>query len=174
MNKLIIIAGCLVLTLILGLTLVWPEYQSFQTLQVNIEEKNIELQSKEEYFSQIAEVSLQLEQYESELAKIASALPLETSLSSLFNFLQSTAAQTGLVLEEITLSAITSPQKKKDSLKEIHVNLSMLGSYSALKDFLLTIEASSRIIEVESISFESPEDLTEPFTFIVEIKTYSY
>ena len=174
MNKLIIIAGCLVLTLILGLTLVWPKYQSFQTLQVNIEEKNIELQSKEEYFSQIAEVSLQLEQYESELAKIASALPLETSLSSLFNFLQSTAAQTGLVLEEITLSAITSPQKEKVNLKEIHVNLSMVGAYSALKDFLLTIEASSRIIEVESISFESPEDPTESFTFRVEIKTYFY
>lgn len=166
MNKLIVIAGCLVLVLILGLFLTWPKYQTLQVLRTNIEAKETELQSKEEYFSQVKEVSEELEKYTESLAKISSALPETPALPSLFNFLQLTASQTGLVLEEITLGGMAKG--------EIQVTCQLSGQYSALKSFLKAVESSARMIEVEGISFESPEKAKELFEFTVQIKTHSY
>ncbi|MBA7596528.1 hypothetical protein ES703_03502 [subsurface metagenome] len=174
MNKLIIIAVCFVLALILGLTLVLPKYQSLQFLQTSIQERSTELQFKEAYFSQVKEIAKQLEEYEEALAKISSALPQEPSLPSLFNFLQSISSQTGLILEKMSLGSISSPQEEKNNLKEIHVSLQLAGAYSAFKDFLAAIEKSSRIIEIEDITFKTPKEPTDSFSFDVQIKTYSY
>ena len=169
MNKLIIIAGCLVLALVLGLTLTWPKYQDLRILQMDIKDKEAKLQSQKEYFSQIKEISEQLEEYIEPLAKISSALPKTPSLPSLFNFLQLSASQTGLLLEEMTLGGV--------SEGEIRVSNKLIGDYPAFKNFLLALETSSRMIEVESIAFESPkepDEPDEPFTFVVKIKTHSY
>jgi len=174
MNKLIIIGVSLVLALILGFTLLMPKYQALQVLQANIQEKERELQSKTEYFSQIREIFGKLDDYEEELAKIASALPKDPSLPSLFNFLQRTSAQTGLLLVEADLGSISIPQEGNGSHKEIRVSLDLSGTYSALKNFLLALEESSRIIEIEKISFIAPEELAEAFSSSIRIKTHSY
>ena len=166
MNKLFIIAGCLVLALVLGFTLTWPKYQSFQVLRSNVEVKKEELQSKEEYFSQIKEISGELEKYTEALAKIASALPETPDLPALFNFLQSSASQTGLILEKIRLTSLAEG--------EIRVSCELLGEYTAFKNFLLALEKSARMIEIEEITFESPEEFGEPFQFTVKIKTQFY
>lgn len=165
-NKSIIIAVCLVLALMIGLLLTWPKYQSQQILQTNVEVKTSELQSKEEYFSQVKQIAEELEKYSEPLAKISSALPETPSLPSLFNFLQTTASQTGLVLEEIILGGV--------SQGEVRVACQVVGSYSDFKNFLLALENSARLIEVEEISFESPEEAGELFKFTVQIKTHSY
>ena len=166
MNKLIISGGCLALTLILILALFLPKYQAFKNLQLNIKAKEAELQSKQEYFSQIKEISKQLEEYTDSFNKISSALPETPSLPSLFNFLQLSASQTGLVLGEIILGGV--------SEGEIRVTCKLIGDYPSFKNFLLALENSARMIEVEEISFKSPEKPTESFTFVVQIKTYSY
>ena len=165
-NKLIVTVGCLTLALVLGFTLTWPKYQAWQALRLNIEAKTTELHSQEEYFSQIKEISEELAKYTESLNKISSALPENTSLPSLFNFLQLTASQTGLVLEEITLGGVAEG--------EIRIACQLTGSYSAFKNFLLALENSARMIEVEEISFASPEKAGESFEFSVQIKTHSY
>lgn len=166
MNKLIVISTCLVLALVLGLTLTWPKYQDLSALQINIEAEKAELQSKEGYFSQVKEVSEELEKYPESFSKISSALPETPSLPSLFNFLQASTAQTGLVLEKIILGGV--------SEGEIQVACQLVGDYVAFKSFLLALENSARIIEIEKISFESPEETEEPFKFTVQIKTHFY
>ncbi len=173
MNKLMIIGGCLILTLVLGFTLVWPKYQNLQILRSNIEMKEAELENKTNYFTQIEETSEGLEEYEENLAKISSALPQTSALSSLFNFLQLTAAQTGLFLEEISLTGVTDLEEM-EKIKEIRTSLQVSGAYSAFKDFLTAVENSSRIIEVEDITFKAPKEPTDSFSFDVQIKTYSY
>jgi len=166
MNKLIIIGVCLILALVLGFTLTWPKYQNLRVLQINIEAKEAEFQSKEEYFSRVKEVSEELEKYPESFSKISSALPENPSLPSLFNFLQLSAAQTGLVLEEIILGGVAEG--------EIKASCQLTGDYSAFKSFLLILENSARIIEIEKISFAFPEEAEESFDFIVRIKTNFY
>ncbi len=173
MNKLIIIGGCLVLTLVLGLTLVWPKYQNIQVLRSNIEVKEAELENKTDYFAQIKETSEKAGEYEENLAKISSALPQSAALSSLFNFLQLATAQTGLLLEKISLVGVTDSEEIEE-IKETRVSLEISGAYSAFKNFLTALENSSRIIETEEITFNSPKEPADAFSFTMQIKTYSY
>jgi len=173
-NKLIIIIGCFALALVLGLFLLLPKYQNIQSLKADIQEKELEFRSKEAYFVQIKEISKTLEDYEEPLFKISSAVPSDSSPPSLFNFFQFTAGQTGLILKDVNLGGTVIPKDGKDSMKETKLTLYLAGFYNSFKDFLLAIENSSRMIEVESISVEPPtKELDDPTLFILNIKVYS-
>jgi len=166
MNKLILIVGCLALTLIVGFVLTWPKYQAWHILSLTIAAKETELQSQQEYFKNIKETSEELAKYSESLDKISSALPYNPSLPAMFNFLQVTASKTGLILEEITLGGMAEG--------EIRLSCQAAGNYLAMKSFLLALENSARMIEVENIAFISPEEKGESFSFAVRIKTHSY
>lgn len=173
-NKLYITAISLVLAVILGIVLLWPKYQDIQELNSAIKEKEVELQSKEDYFSQLRGISQRLTEYEEGLSKVSSAFPQDPSLPSLFNFFKETASQTGLLLEDIKMRGIKEREGGPKRIKEIHSTFTLSGLYPDFKNFLSALEKSARLIEVEKISFSSPKELREPFSFQVNIKTHSY
>jgi len=186
MNKPIAIAICLYLTLVLGVGLLWPKYQDWKDFQKKIEEKRIELQYKEEYFSELNKASDTLKEYSQALLKIDSSLPADPDLPSLFDFLQKASSQNGLILKGISPISTTFFEDYyppptlptfggalSSKIQETHLSLSLVGSYFAFKNFLLTLEKSARLIEVESIDFSSPKK-GEIFTFNLKIKVYSY
>lgn len=166
MNKLITISAGLVLALLIGLTLTWPKFQGLRVIQQKVDAKYEELQSKENYFQKVGQVYSQLQDHTEALEKIASALPQTPALPSLFNFLQSSASQTGLLMDEIELIDMTKG--------EIKVGCKVLGEYPDFKNFLKAVEDSARLVEVEEVSFEVSEDLGEPIEFSVNIKAQSY
>jgi len=175
MNKIIIIVAGVIIALILAVVLVWPQYQKFQALNLNIEKKQEELSSRETYFSQIKETSAKLQEYSEALSKIASALPEDPSLAPLVNFLQINSAQTGLILKKIVLGGTTAPIDGKESLPETQLVIQVSGSYQAFKDFLGLIESSARIIEAQHISIEiPPAESKESPTFTLDLKASSY
>jgi len=169
MNRPITIIVSLLLALVLGVVLIYPRYQDLQFIQERIEERKGELQSKEEYLSNLNEVSEELKKYERELSIIDSALPLNPFLPALFDFLQKASSQSGLILKAMS-PVLGLPPK---GLKETRVNLKMTGPYTSLKSFLSVLENSARIIELESLSFSSSGELS-PFDFNTAIKVYSY
>ncbi len=173
MNRPIIIAFCFFLTLILGVGFLWPKYQNLNTLQKRVEEKKVELKYQEEYFLKLKEISEELKKYQTQLLKIDSALPPEPSIPALLDFLQKKTSQSGLVLKKVEVGSIA-PSKDSPRIQEIRLNLRVLGSYSSFKNFLLTLEKSARLFEVENIAFSSPQKKEEPFTFDLKIKVYSY
>ncbi|MFH1841321.1 MAG: type 4a pilus biogenesis protein PilO [Candidatus Nealsonbacteria bacterium] len=172
MNRFLITIICLGVAVVLGVFFLWPRYQDFQILQANIENKESELQSKKEYFSQIREAAEKLQDYKENLSKISSALPSAPDVSSLFNFLQNISSEAGLVLEETKLVRIDS--QKTAGLKEIIIDIELKGSYSAFDSFLSALEKSSRLIEVSKISFSIPKETGDPFSFEVSLKSQSY
>lgn len=165
----IIIVIILVITLLLGVGLVWPKFQSQQVLQKELLHKEAELDSKTAYYSQIRETAAELEKYSEELAKISSALPDKPSLPVLFHFLQQTSAQTGLILKKASLAGSTG-----GSLQEINVELELSGNYPALKDFLLALEQTARLIVVKTMHFAFPVEDDKPFEFKVGVTAHSY
>lgn len=171
MNRPITIAVCIWLSLILGVGFLWPKYQDLRNSQKKIEEKKAELQYKEEYFSELNKTSDALKEYSEILQKIDSSLPADPNLPSLFDFLQKVSSQNGLVLKRINPVSTTPFEDSK--IQETHLNLSLSGSYSAFKNFLSTLQKSARLIEIESITFSSPEK-EETFNFDLKIKVYSY
>ena len=168
----IVIAACLFIVLIFSAVFLYPRYQNLNELQKNLEVIKEEFQWQEDYFSNLSQIGTDLEQYKEELAKISSSLPDDPSLPSLFSFLQKASSQSGLVLMGISPFTISSSGEFPD-IKEIQFSLEVVGPYSSSKNFISTLEKSSRIIEVENISFASPRE-DNLFTFNLRIKVYSY
>jgi len=183
MAKKIIIIVSLFIVLIVGWLFLWPQFQDLQSLRQEIKDKQAELQTTNEYFLNLAKAKQQLQKYSPEdLAKLEAALPKNPSiyLPALFNYLQTTASQTGLTFKEIS-SVTISQSKERPSLREVVFNVQLVGSYASLKNWLSQINKSARIIEVENISFafektsaEKTKETPESFTFKIKLKTFSY
>lgn len=155
---------------LIGYFWIFPQYQAFQEVNSVLRNKKIELQRKEEYFSKIKMADEALQQYKEQLSKIDVALPSEPSLPSLLSILEKSGTENGLILKQVGSFKVTDLQR---SLKEIHLEVGLMGSYPALKNFLSSLERNARLIEVDKISFSLPRE-NEPFTFDLDIKTYSY
>lgn len=166
-TRLIILIVMLVAVLTAGFTLVWPKYHDFQLAILTLKQKEAELNSKTAYYSKIKEIWGELEKYEDVLVKIDSAIPSSSSIPVLFNYLQKTSGETGLILENLTFGEIAG-----DKVKEISIHLQIVGDYSSFKNFLSAIENSARFFEVKSISLSSSGK--GKFSFNLEITTYSY
>ncbi|MDD3399744.1 MAG: type 4a pilus biogenesis protein PilO [Candidatus Pacebacteria bacterium] len=184
MSKIYLAIAFIAAALLIGGVLLWPKYQSLNILNEGIKVKELELQSKTDYFDHIRGVSEQLEEYQDPLSKINSALPNDALLPSTFNFLQNAASQAGLILEEVAVGSVgvfgqtqASPTKPAEGqIKTVSLNLSLVGSYVSLKSFVSEIENSARIIEIRKIAFSSPEEDEEEdaFTFSVDVVTHNY
>jgi len=177
-RPLLIIIG-LFLMLILAVGFTFPKYKNLTLLQLKVEEKEGELQLEKEYFSKLAETSEKLKKYEESFSKINSALSPDPRLPALFNFLQAAASQNGLVLKKIAPFPTNSLKKElleegwSPETRETSVNLTVSGAYPSFKNFLSTLEKTSRMIEIENISFLSPEE-GGPVDFNFRVKVYSY
>ncbi|MCX6760611.1 MAG: type 4a pilus biogenesis protein PilO [Candidatus Nealsonbacteria bacterium] len=179
-NLMIIIAACSIGGIIFGGILLLPKFQDFQALNKIVEGKRNELTYRAEYFLELQKVEAQIKEYQPELAKIDVALPNEPSLPSLFDFLQISTSQSGLVISNMGNFTV-SESSKYPGLKEVSLSLDVSGPYESLKNFLSTLEKSSRLIDVGSVSFSAskndqgtknqPKDI---FAFRLAIKVYSY
>ena len=178
MSRAIIIITCLGLLLIFAIGAVFSKYQEMNLLQLEIKNKNAEFQYEKEYFSKLSALSKKLEKYKENLAKINSALPINSRLPDLLNFLQKSCSQTGLVFKKIGPSSTVplieeGEENRNPEIQETAFNIVVAGSYSAFKNFLRILEKSARMIGVESVSFSSPEEEIS-FTFNLRLKIYSY
>lgn len=178
----LIIFICLLILLALGgYFLCWPKYQEFKGKKVEIETKNEEIRKKEEYLLNLGILSDKLSTYKEQLSKIDSALPKDPSVAALFNFLQKTSSESGLILTDIDVSGLfpleDSAQVQESSggrIQKMSFSVSVNGSYSAFKNFLSVVYRNSRLIEVKSISFSSFEERKDLFDFNINLETQSY
>lgn len=169
-NPLLISGICLIISLVFGWALIYPQYQEFSILRKKVEGKEIELESETVYFADLQKISQELQKYQTPLSKIDSALPKTSSLLEILNFIQRTVPQSGLILKGLSPVAVASGVEETQ-IKETRINLGLSGDYSSFKNFLFVLEQSARLFEVESISFSSGK---EGFGFDLTIKTYSY
>lgn len=174
MSRITIISINFLIILAIGFFFVFPEYRNLKNLTTEVREKKAELQYKKEYYSNVKRISEELKKYESEISKIDSAFPSRPFLPSLFNFLEKTAIQNGLILKQIGKFSIT-PSKENLEIKNIYIEIIAGGSYPAFKNFLSALEKTARLVEVENIVFSSPTLEEEKlFSFELKIKTHSY
>jgi len=173
-NKNYIILPSLILAVILLAVYIWPKYQDLQAIRLVSQQKEEELQNKKDYYEEIKKTLRELQAHQEALARINSALPDELSPPSLFDYLQRTAGGTGLSLKEIALGE-TAFSDKGQGLKEANVSIDLSGRYHPdFKRFLSNIENSARLLQIESISFSSPKEPEEMFSFQINLKAHGY
>lgn len=188
MSRLATIIFCLIISIISGFLLLWPQYQKFDEAKWQVKGKEKERDNQEEYFAHIESLSKESEGYPEETKKILSALPSSPDVPDLLNFLHNASSNnSGMNFEKIT-SFSTQQSKKTPSaspeeesnisgVKEITVEFNVSGDYAGLKNFISTLEKSARIIEVESISFKKQAAQTEgeaKLLFSLKIKAFYY
>ena len=113
-----------------------------------------------------------MEKYQEQLDKIDSAIPSELSESAILNFLQEKSFEAGLTVNKVSISAPSVSKDKTSAIKKISFSLELAGPYLSFKKFLADIYQSSRIIDVDLISFAAPSPKTNLFTFSVNLSAY--
>ena len=184
MSRLIFIFLGIVAILSIGFFLIWPKYQKFENLKIEIENKELELRQTEDYFAKLERTAKDLEEYRDQISKIDLALPGDSSFAtiSLINFIGKASYANGLNLKKLKSFSITSPKppvqppgtqtQPQSKIKDISVNFEVSGSYLALKNFINTLENSAKIIEIENLSFSVEKEETPSID--LKIKTFSY
>ncbi len=171
MNKTIIIVVRFLAAIALTFFLVFPKYESLKSKISERDIKEANLKNRNDYYQKVAEISNELKKYPEELAKIDFALSRNVSMPLMYDFFQKMASESGLVLNDENGSVA---QGEVSAKKEYNFSLGLSGSYPAFKNFLAALEKSAKIIEVERISFSSPEKIASAFSFNLSVKFYSY
>ncbi|MFA6190373.1 MAG: type 4a pilus biogenesis protein PilO [Candidatus Staskawiczbacteria bacterium] len=170
------IAIGLIVIIILSLVffLVVPEYNKFKQLQAELSEKRGEYAYQHDYYANIDKVYADLQSRKDDIAKIDTALTSDPNLGQTVYSLQEMANNSGLIIKNLFLSKSSggSNDSSNKTVKEIIFSISLLGNYPSLGGFLISLENSSRIFEITSISFGSNSE--PPYDFNLQIKTYSY
>jgi Tfp pilus assembly protein PilO len=178
-DKPIIIAFILFITVLLAYFLVFPEYQKFKDLQVQLGIKKAEYNAEFDYYSAIAQTYDDLKSYEEDVKKVDNALPSDPSLGKLIYYLQEESVKNGLMLQDLFLAKSSG---SKDSVKNLTFSLNLFGNYTSLEGFLASLEKSAKLFEVTNITFgsgdtseENPQFQTQNiFSFSLQINTHIY
>lgn len=175
----ITIALILFIILLLVFFLVVPEYKIFGKLQTELGEKKAEFNAEFDYYAAITKTYFDLQSRQDVLKKIDDALPQDPTLGKTIYFLQETAKENGLIVKDLFLSKSSpgspsglSKSNVSGGVKDIVFSMDLLGGYPSLGGFMASLEKSSRIFEITSISFGSVSG--PPYSFSLQIKTYSY
>ena len=154
-----------------------PEYQTFTSLQTQLGEKSAQFNAENNYYNAITETYNNLQAHNADLAKVNDALPVNSDVGGIIYFLQSTAASNGLSTQNLFLSASSTPTPQTGSantIKNIVFLMSVSGDYPSLQNFITSLEKSSRLFEVTSISFGSSTQTQKTTNFSLQIVTHSY
>lgn len=171
-SRQLIILFCFVITIGLIIGLVWPKYQTLKNVLKEIEFKKFELETKEEYFQNLAQISEKLKTHSENLSKINSALPADFIFPFFLLDLEEISSRSGLIFKGF---GGLSSQPSENGIKKHSLSISLSGSYSSFKNFLSALENSARFIEIKEISFSSSqkEEAGPIFNFNLTIQTHS-
>jgi|SRR3989344_923190 len=201
-NKPIVALISLVIALIVLFLFVAPKFRESSDLQAKLLTKQSEYSGKSMYYEKLSDIFLDIDKRKDVLQKVDDALPSNVSFSSLTYFLQKTASESGLIIKSITFLEIpasgysqSSPTSQDQSLssnsinnqvKDITFTIEISGNYQGLKNFLSSLEKSSRLFEMDTISFSTAsaeqstqgqpklENQSQTYGFNLTVKTHSY
>jgi Tfp pilus assembly protein PilO len=187
----IVIAVSFFIAILLAYFLVFPEYKNFKSLQNELGIKKAQYNAEYEYFSAITKVYYEIKNRQEDIKKIDDALPTDPVLGKFVYYFYQKTAENGLVAKSLFLSK-SSAKEQTGKVNNLTFSLNLIGGYSALENFLKSLEKSSRLLEVTSISFgsQSPSGSasqtqlqTQPqtqfqsdgvYSFNLEIKAHTY
>ena len=123
-----------------------------------------------------------------DINKIDDALPTNPDIGNIIYYLQGAATQNGMMIKDLFLSKSSSGNTQASTtgkIKDIVFSIDLLGDYSSLEKFMISLEKSSRVFEITSISFgsstqapaaaaKSQFQIQQTFSFNMQIKTNSY
>lgn len=170
-----------IVIVIAGVYFFWlPKYGEYDSSFKILKSKEGELERKSVYLAEIEAKLNALTDYEDEISKINTAIPIyDFSEVSLLSFIQKVGSENGIVLTdmEIALRKDENPIASISGngswkMRELVLNAAVSGSYDSFKSLLKAIYLNSRMIEVNSISFKSKDE--NKYDFDLELSANYY
>lgn len=171
-----------------GLFYLGPEWQTFRSIQKEINSLS-RISSELDEIAEERDTLIELINTISaeELARINKSLPQGAHAADFLVFLERLSAEHGIVLKSVDLASFT--EEKRDisgqptpggailtpapsqKIKEFPVTIQVSGTYESFKTFLENLEKNLRLIDVDSFSFTSQGD-AKIIDFSIKAKTY--
>ncbi|MBI2642060.1 MAG: type 4a pilus biogenesis protein PilO [Candidatus Wildermuthbacteria bacterium] len=168
MKKPFLVIGLWAGTVVVLVFWAWPAFQEYSVTLEALGVLSSELESRENYFSDLASLNSELQKQKEGLSRLDAALPDTPALPQLYDALQDIAASSGLVL-----SSVSSVVQEEAKLKSIDASITLEGSYASLKEFLKGVQQSSRLVTVQSLDFATPKEGNR-FEFHIKLRAASY
>ena len=156
--------------------LVVPQYKQYSKSSQNASVRQESLKRKVKHFADLRKTVDKLNDFEEEIAKIDTALPVNSSYPSLFHYIQNTASSNGLILTAVEPIAATLNKNgiAPSRLGEMQFSVSLVGRPQSLESFLITVEKSARMFETISISMAQSGGDGELPEITIAMKAYIY
>lgn len=172
MKSPLVILGLFAASLVMGVVLAWPQYKEFSETNGQLQVRKNELETLQAYQEKLRSLDAQLAEYEKEVAIVDGALPDDPSLPALYDLFQDITATSGLVLNNLSISANPSVSAFSPKAYVFSASLGVKGTYEAFKGFLESLKNSWRILDPESVNFSS--EAGGIFDFSVQVSVFSY
>ena len=171
-NKTITIIILLALGASFILGILWPKFQEYKVESLKVNMKETELAYQKDYFSRLKEIESEVKKYDDDFLKIDSSFSSYFSIPGFFANIQKIAAQSGLIIENLSEFSVQGEKEIKGTKKRTF-NVSVSGTYESFINFVSSVEESSKLIEIERIDFS---DLMqdEANAFQVTLATHTY
>jgi len=169
-----IILISIILTVLIGVVFFYPRYQDYREASLNARNKEKELANYQSFVQKMRSIDQELKQNQELVEKVDSAIPNSSQIPSFLKFLDDTAKNTGISLEDVSWTERPVSKKEEQIAKQYNLNLQISGSYFSFKNFLFALEHTARLVEVSKITFDTPLDENEPISYNLELRIYSY
>jgi Tfp pilus assembly protein PilO len=177
----------IIILAIVGVTVFFdvPKIQNILYLKKQIEEQEELLSKNQTLLARIGDLTKTYEASKKNIEKIGYVLPSDEDTPNLIVQLEALAFAGGLVLEGMSFTvaveekvgraqqARTQAEVVPEKYQTLTIDLSLIGTYSAFKAFLKSLEKNIRLMDIISVSFsgEEQEDM-EVFNFSLKLRTY--
>ncbi len=153
MSKILILLFLVSYIVSLSLSTLLPQYRKIKELQKELANKELILETREQYVGQLEESSRKIDEHEEELVKMDYAMPSNPDTSYILEFLNEAVFETGMIFRDIKDLSRTVDRGEESPARQVEVSFRLTGTYDSFLDFLDKVEKTARLIEITSISF---------------------
>ena len=182
--SLILSAGLGVASLFIYATLISPEYADVKNLRGELSSKSDLLNNQKTSIDQVRKLIAQYQGVAKLGESLSLALPEDESVSSIMAQINAISQASGLTVQSVGINYLPAKPAiiKLTSAKGIgslKLDLKLVGSYSAIKNFLQSMETNIRVMDAQSLKIESVQSSSQSkagtqdiFNFTLSVNTY--
>jgi Tfp pilus assembly protein PilO len=160
-----------------------PEVQGVLNLRKQIKDQQAIFSDKQLLLAKVDNLKGAYEENKEDLKKTDYILPSGQDIPDLIAQVEGLAFENGLVLGEVGLTSLEAAgekaktarveQKGAKDYQILTVNLKLIGSYSAFKNFLKAVEDNIRLMDIDLVNFNTEKEKgSQIFEFEVSLNTY--